>query len=149
MLADRSTSCQIFDCRTVIVDKSFVLHSVVNVLCFAESGNTCMARSTKTPMMIIATSCGAHDSMPHRPVVLPLYSYILIAIFYIFQYNDKAYHKSYIVDVILCHMYSLQCLQCHVDFEGFSQSHTSFISNFIFTQTVFNHEKKCFFSETQ
>ena len=102
-----------------------------------------MAPSTKTPIVIMATSCGAHDSMPHSPVVLPLYSYIIISIFYIFQYynnyNDKAYHKSYmyIVAVIQSYMHSLQCLQCHVDFEGFSQSHTSFISNIISIKTVF------------
>ena len=64
-----------------------------------------MVPSTKTPMVIMATSCGAHDSMPHSPVVLPLHSYIIIAIFYIFQYYNimtkHYYHKNYIVAVIL------------------------------------------------
>ena len=33
--------------------------------------------------------------------------------------------------------HSPQCLQCLVDFEGFSQNHTSFISNIISIKTVF------------
>ena len=38
-------------------------------------------------------------------------------------------------------LHSPQCLQCHVDFEGFSQSHTSYTSNSISIKTVLRQHK--------
>ena len=43
--------------------------------------------------------------------------------------------------VIIYMSHSPQCLQCRVDFEGFSQSHTSFSSNSISIKTVFKQHK--------
>ena len=72
------------------------------------------------------------------------------------MYNDKAYHKNCIVVVIVTQelsdghskSHSPQCLQCHVDFEGFSKSHTSFNSNKISIKTVLdhNHEDNKFYA---
>ena len=64
-------------------------------------------------------------------ILYSTYCYFL----YSSMYNDKAYHKMHCG----CHSksHSPQCLQCHVDFEGFSQSHTSFISYTISIKTAF------------
>ena len=50
--------------------------------------------------------------MANIPIVLPLYSYIIIAIFSICQYYKMTkhnYHKSYIVAVILSHTHISIC----------------------------------------
>ena len=64
-----------------------------------------------------------------------LHSYILLILQGINFYNTCIVHgrnsKSH----------SPQCLQCLVDFEGFSQSNTSFISNYISIKTVFKQHK--------
>ena len=59
-----------------------------------------------------------------------LHSYILLIL------QDINFYNTCIVHGRNFKSHSPQCLQCLVDFEGFSQSHTSFISNVISIKTV-------------